>query len=166
MPKPILSVQPLPVPMYSVLRHFGIEAKGEALYEQIPNKMRNGYVYPKGIPKLLERYGIKARYHKGNMNTLKQELIKGNPVIVLIRYQKDKNWLHYVPVVGFDEDAIYLADSLKELVNTPASSGYNRKVPTLEFEKLWQTSLWFMPFYSYTYFSIEREKERPHRKNK
>lgn len=32
-----------------VLRHFGIDARGIKLYAKIPHKMKNGYVYPKGI---------------------------------------------------------------------------------------------------------------------
>ena len=38
---------------------------------------------------------------------------KGNPVIVMIRVQKDKDWLHYVPVVGFDEEHVFLAESVE-----------------------------------------------------
>ena len=36
-----------------VLRHFGREASGPALYRDIPGRRRDGTVYPKGVKKLL-----------------------------------------------------------------------------------------------------------------
>ncbi len=137
-----------------VLRHFGVEARGDELYEEMPYKMKDGYVYPKAIPKVLLRYGIKVKYCRGNINSLKCEVGKGNPVIVLIRYNGDNNWLHYVPVVGFDEQKVYIAESLKEFVNCD-NEYYNRGVSVEEFRKLWNTSRLKMPFYKYTYFSVE-----------
>ena len=70
-----------------VLRNFGIKASGTEVYENIPSKMKNRYVYPKMIPRVLRTYGLQAEYRKGNLIALKNEVVKGNPVIVLIRYQ-------------------------------------------------------------------------------
>ncbi len=122
----------------------------------MPNKMKNGYVYPKGIQKLLSQYGFQVKYCTGNINTLKNEIVKGNPVIVMIRTYTDKNWLHYVPVVGYDEQYIYIAESLEELVNCDEPY-YNRKVAIGEFEKLWNTSMAKMPFYRNTYIAAYKE---------
>lgn len=133
-----------------LFRHWGIEKNGDDLYEIMPNKMKNGYVYPKGIQKLLSQYGFQVKYCAGNINTLKNEVSEGNPVIVMIRTYTDKNWLHYVPVVGYDEQYIYIAESLEELVNCEEPY-YNRKVAIGEFEKLWDTSMVKMPFYRNTY---------------
>ena len=138
-----------------ILRHFDIAAKGEDLYQMIPNKMKSGYVYPKGIVKLLGQYNIKTKYRMGTINSLKQEICKGNPIIVLIRYNKDKNWLHFVPVVGFDENKIYIAESLKEFINSD-NELYNREVEIDEFKKLWNTRMIKMPLYANTYITFER----------
>lgn len=138
-----------------ILRHFDIAAKGEDLYQMIPNKMKNGYVYPKGIVKLLGQYNINSKYCIGTINSLKQEICKGTPVVVLIKYNQDKNWLHFVPVVGFDENKIYLAESLKEFINCE-NELYNREIEISEFKKLWNTRMLKMPLYANTYLTFER----------
>lgn len=138
-----------------VLRHWNIEVTGEEIYKIIPNKMKGGYVYPKGIQKLLPQYGFRVKYCIGNLNSLKNDVSKGNPVIVMIRTHVDKNWLHYVPIVGYDENNIFIAESLDELVNCDEKY-YNRKVENSEFKKLWNTSMIKMPFYRNTYMMIEK----------
>lgn len=106
----------------------------------------------KGIADLFKEKGFNVCYHSGNLNTLKQDLENsGNPIIVMIRIQKDKNYLHYVPVVGFDENNIFIAESLAELVNDN-NELYNRKIGNKEFLKLWNTSMLRQPLYKNTYF--------------
>lgn len=117
--------------------------------------MQDGYVYPKGIVSLLSQYGFSVKYCTGNFSALKNEVSKGNPVIVLIRTHTDKSWLHYVPVVGYDKENVFIAESLNELVNCDESY-YNRKVENFEFKKLWNTAALKMPFYRNTYFTIEK----------
>lgn len=138
-----------------VLRHWDISADGNELYDIMPNKMKDGYVYPKGIQNLLPKYGFKVKYCTGNINALKNEVSKGNPVIVMMRIRADKNWLHYVPVVGYDEDNIFIAESLEELVNCDEKY-YNRKIKIDEFKKLWNTGMVKMPFYKNTYMTVEK----------
>lgn len=116
--------------------------------------IQNGYVYPKGILKLLPQYGFWVKYCAGNITALKNEVSKGNPVIVMIRIQSDQNWLHYVPVVGYDEKYIFIAESLGEMVNCDEQY-YNRKIAIREFKKLWNTSMLKMPFYRNTYIKVE-----------
>ena len=110
-----------------ILRHWGIEEHGDNLYEVIPNKMRDGCVYPRGILNILSQYCFKIKYCAGNIATLKNEVSKGNPVIVMIRVQTDKNWLHYVPVVGYDEQYIFIAESLANFVNSNEQYYKDRK---------------------------------------
>ncbi|MFL1998792.1 cysteine peptidase family C39 domain-containing protein [Lysinibacillus irui] len=139
-----------------VLRHFGIEADGEALYSSFPSKMRSGNVYPKGIRTVLRKKGLKTSYFKGTINTLKYEVSKGTPVIVFIKVHKDFNNLHFVPVVGYDEQFVYLSESLRQLVNcNDANNSYNRKVTIKEFKKLWNVKNITMPLYSNTYITAE-----------
>jgi ABC-type bacteriocin/lantibiotic exporter with double-glycine peptidase domain len=139
-----------------VLRHFGMEAEGNALYKQFPSKTRAGNVYPKGIRTVLRNKGFKTNYYKGNINTLKYEVSKGTPVIVFIKVQKDRNNLHFVPVVGYDNAYIYLSESLRYLANCDTEhKSFNRKVPIDEFKKLWNVKRLHMLPYSNTYIAVD-----------
>lgn len=139
-----------------LLRHFGLEAEGDALYTHFPSKTRAGNVYPKGIRTELRKKGFKTNYYKGNINTLKYEVSKGTPVIVFIKVHKDRNNLHFVPVVGYDEEYIYLSESLGHLVNCDDDhESYNRKVPINEFKKLWNVKRIHMLLYSNTYIAVD-----------
>lgn len=139
-----------------LLRHFGIEADGEALYSNFPSKMSSGNVYPKGIRTVLRKKGFKTSYYKGTINTLKYEVSKGTPVIVFIKVHKDFNNLHFVPVVGYDEQFVYLSESLRQLVNcNDGNYSYNRKVTIKEFKKLWNVKNITMPLYSNTYITVK-----------
>jgi hypothetical protein len=73
--------------------------------------------------------------------------------MVLIKVFKNKNYLHYVPVVGYDEENLYIAESRSDLINTSAIN-YNRKIAISEFKKLWKISDLRMPLYKNTYFSV------------
>jgi hypothetical protein len=138
-----------------VLRHFGIESKGEELYTNFPSKTRFGNIYPKGIRTVLRKKGFKTNYYKGNINTLKYEVSKGTPVLVFIKVQKDSNNLHFVPVVGYDKEYIYLSESLRHLVNCgDEHKSYNRKVPINEFKKLWNVKRIHILLYSNTYIAV------------
>ncbi|HWI47023.1 MAG TPA: cysteine peptidase family C39 domain-containing protein [Rummeliibacillus sp.] len=139
-----------------VLRHFGMEADGEELYTNFPSKMRSGNVYPKGIRTVLRKKGFKTNYYKGNINTLKYEVSKGTPVIVFIKVHKDRNNLHFIPVVGYDKEYFYLSESLRQLENcNDDNNSYNRKVPINEFRKLWNVKNINMLLYSNTYITVE-----------
>lgn len=136
-----------------LLRHFGREATGEALYREITDRRKDGTVYPAGVRRLLSRQGLQAIYCTGSLEALKNEVCKGTPVIVLIRTYPNRKWLHYVPVVGYDREGFFIADSLAELANCEGE-GYNRKVPVKEFRKLWNTSMLKMPLYRNTFFVV------------
>lgn len=139
-----------------ILRHWDIEEHGDNLYEVIPNKKKDGCVYPRGIRSLLSQYGFKVKYCAGNIAALKNEVSKGNPVIVMIWTQTDKNSLHFVPVVGYDEQYIFVAESLEGFVNSNEQY-YNRKISIKEFKKLWNTSMLKAPFYRNTYITISKK---------
>lgn len=142
-----------------VLRHFGIEADGNSLYEKISGKRPDGTVYPKGIRKLLSEYGIRTKYCTGTLSALKREIAKGNPVTVMLRTYAGKSWLHYVPVIGFDRKHLFIAESFRDLVNCEEAF-YNRKVTVKEFKRLWNTADWKMPFYRHTYITAARPPEQ------
>ena len=144
-----------------VFRHWGDEKNGDDLYREITGKLRDGSVYPKGITRLFLRYGYSAKYCTGNLNALKNEVGRGNPVIVLIRSAAGKRGLHFVPVVGYDEGNIFIADSVEKLANC-GGAFYNRTVPAAKFKSLWNTSMLKIPLYRNTYFVIrQRERNTP-----
>ena len=127
-----------------VMRHWNISADGNSAYEKMPNKMRGGYVYPKGIFNFFRKNGFKVKYCRGNLNALKNAVATGNSVIAMIKILPDKNWLHYVPVVDYDGQNIFVAESLAEISNCNEPH-YNRRIPAKEFKKLWNTAMPKMP---------------------
>lgn len=135
-----------------VLRHFGIEADGNELYKKFSHKLPNGIISPKGITTFFKERGYKASFCKGNINTLKKQISRGIPVIAFIKVFPDKRYLHFVPIVGYDEEYLYLADSLKYTINCNEKN-YNRKILVSDFEMVWQTGV---PFYKNTYILIRK----------
>lgn len=93
-----------------------------------------------------------ATSYSGNLHTLKHELTKGNPIIVLINIENDT---HYAVVVGYDQKNIYLVDSIKENVNVE-NPNYNRMLTEEEFKEVWNTN---MLLSSNIYIVIKNRKE-------
>ncbi len=116
-----------------LLRHFREETNGEELYPELKRSL--GFISANSITNVLEQHGYQAKAYHGNIDTLKQHLIEGNPIIVFIRIPKDT---HYAVVVGYDEQCIYLVDSLEENANAQ-DTRYNRVLTKEAFENVWKT---------------------------
>ena len=116
-----------------VLRHFGESADGNELSADIGRVF--GFVSPNSVAKLFKEKGYDAKACHGDIDTLKQRVSQGNPVIVFIRVPHDT---HYAAVTGYDAENIYLADPMEENANADGTS-YNRKVGITDFEALWKT---------------------------
>ena len=116
-----------------LLRHWGEAADGEALFPEL--KRPFGFVPAGSIADVLERHGHPAKACRGSIDTLKQRLTEGHPIIVFIRIPGDT---HYAVVVGYDEQYIYLADSLAENANA-SDARYDRVLTTEAFEAVWKT---------------------------
>ena len=91
---------------------YGREAEGAEVYKEISGRRKDGAVYPKGVKKLLQRQGMNVVYCTGNFNALKKEISSGKVPIVFIRTYPGKKWLHYVPVVGYDEENFFLVEHI------------------------------------------------------
>lgn len=151
-----------------VLRHLGTAARGEDLYKIMPSKTRRGAVHPKGVVTLLNREFAKREFPKGkkyyaeycfgSVKQLKREISRGIPVILFVKTTLGKHWLHFVPVVGYDEKQFFIAESLQSNRNDRALY-YNRKVPMKEFKKLWNTMLPDMPLVRHTYIAVREVKK-------
>jgi len=135
-----------------VLRNLGVEAEGAELYKTYPCKLYNGTVSPKGITKFFEKQGYNTVFYKGDINTLKKQISYGVPVIAFIKVFPSKSYLHFVPIVGYDEEYLYLADSLKCTINCNMKS-YNRKITIKDFKDVWRTGI---PFYENTYIVVSK----------
>lgn len=100
-----------------LLRHLGIPASGEETFKEVPFTYGGGVAFPKGITGFFKKKGIKMGLYSGNLNALKNEITKGNPVIVVIRSFPHKSYLHFACITAYDEEYFYLADSIKSWVN-------------------------------------------------
>lgn len=135
-----------------MLRHFGVEARGVEIYKAFPSKFPGGTIAPKGIVKYLKKQGYKIEMLTGNIETLKKQITKGVPVIVLIKVFPDKNYLHYEPIIGYDEAYFYAVESLPYMENCEERL-YNRKIKQDELEALWKLGI---PKHKNVYFTISK----------
>ena len=115
-----------------VLRHFGQQADGETVYPEIRRTL--GFVPAKSIAAFFEAHGYAAQAYHGDVTSLKQRLTAGMPVIAFVSIPGDT---HYLVVVGYDAQYLYLADSLAQAAESGVS--YNRRLTTAEFEAIWHT---------------------------
>lgn len=129
-----------------VLRHLGTEADGNELYRGFPRKLLDGTVDPRGLLVLFKKKGYRASFYRGSVETLKKRISLGVPVIAFIKVNEGQRYAHFAPVVGYDSEYFYLADSLGHKANCDEPT-HNRKIPIAEFEKLWRTN----PFYKQSY---------------
>ena len=72
------------------------------------------------------------------MDTMKARLSDGVPVIAFVSIPGDT---HYTVVVGYDENFVYLADSISDDSNADGD-WYNRKLSVREFEEIWTTTMY------------------------
>ncbi len=138
-----------------VFRHLGIDVDGLSAYKQIPFKLWKGSVSGIGIVLLWLKYKVRVLLRIGNVEALKASVSKGVPVVVLTRTVVGSRWLHYITVVGFDEEYIYTADSMKEHVNSE-NKPYNRKISISDFKKIWLTSKIYQPLMFNLFFEMKR----------
>ena len=120
-----------------LLRFYGENANGVELFSQqsFPCKHSEG-AYPKCFKILFEeQYGnYTTAYYTGTTDDLKNAVSKGTPVIVLLFNGKT---LHYVPVVGYDEEHFFIQDSVDEYRNVDDCADFNRSVEIPVFDKMW-----------------------------
>ena len=50
--------------------------------------------------------------------------------------------MHYIAVVGYDEEYIYVADSTRPNTNIYDKKQYNRKLTYEQFEDIWSTGIY------------------------
>ena len=117
-----------------VMRHFGSQTAADDISSELHQTF--GFTTPANVARLLKDNGYDSKAYHGSLSDMKARVAKGDPVIVFISIPNDT---HYAVVTGYDEDYIYLADSLRENANAD-DKNYNRQIKTSEFEDLWKTS--------------------------
>ncbi len=129
-----------------VLRTLGEEISGSENYERLDHKFSNGYVMPQALIDIFKEYDHNVEMLRGDLEKLKTRLNEGNPIIVLIGHFT--SWQHYVTVVGYDEDNIFLYDSN---MDTDNFNGYNRTITNAEFISQWENEI---PLFEQIYFVV------------
>ena len=132
-----------------VLRHFGQDATGKDIYNRLEGKLSSGYVLPQAIRNYFGDTQFQVALYRSDLPRLKTRLAQGDPVIILMG--QGGSWQHYAVVVGYDEENIYLFDSLKQTVADQPY--YNRSMTTDYFEQLWNNGL---PFFERACFTIKQ----------
>jgi len=94
----------------------GVKEDPYIIYGKIKEKLGNGYIYPWGLTRYLKTKGIKSKVNYLGFLTnskrtiwLKNKINKNNPVIVIIGNSK---YLHYISLLGYDENLFSVYDSL------------------------------------------------------
>jgi hypothetical protein len=131
-----------------VLRILGEEISGSEIYKRLGHKFSNGYVMPQALIDIFAEYGHDVEMLRGDLEQVKTRLNQGIPIIVLIGHFV--SWQHYVTVVGYDEDNIFLYDSNRDTDN---SNGYNRTMTNTEFVSQWENEI---PLFEQVYFVVEQ----------
>ena len=136
-----------------VLRHFGEPQTGLALYDEFKYKLPfSGYVLPKGILDYFKESPYQINMYTGTFETLKTQLTKGTPIIVLVG--DHLNWQHYMTIVGYDDSLqeVYFFDSLREIDENESLPG-NRTLSTDYFLSMWDNGV---PIFHHVYFTTQK----------
>lgn len=119
-----------------VMRHLGKQITGPELYCDIHRTF--GFVPVHHVVGLFQDYGYQAKAYHGDIDTMKERLTGGVPVIAFVSIPGDT---HYIVIVGYDEEFIYLVDSISDYSNVDGG-WYNRKLSVKEFEEIWRTDMY------------------------
>lgn len=61
---------------------------------------------------------------------------QGVPIIAFVRTTPEADYYHFLPIVGYDEENIYAADSLKTYENVRDQPYYNRVLTESDFKAM------------------------------
>ena len=121
-----------------VLRSLGEDVDSKEFYDSLEPKGKDGSVPYEAMQAGAERYGYKLESGMISLAALKYEVSKGVPVIVGMEIAPGNSRLHFLPIVGYDDEYIYAAESVGIYANEKGDH-YNRKIKTDAFKELWRT---------------------------
>ena len=121
-----------------LLRFYGETVDGVSLYHEstFPCKFEAG-AYPKCFKIFFEKQldNYKTEYYTGSTEDLKNAVSQGVPVIVLLVYEGTE--MHYVPVVGYDDEYFYIQDSVEKYRNIADNDSCNERIDMASFDAMW-----------------------------
>ena len=121
-----------------VLRSLGEDVDSKEFYDSLEPKGKDGSVPYETMQAGAERYGYKLESGMISLAALKYEVSKGVPVIVGIEIAPGNSLPHFLPIVGYDDEYIYAAESVGRYANEKGDH-YNRKIKINVFKELWKT---------------------------
>lgn len=121
-----------------VLRSLGEDVDSKEFYDSLEPKGKDGSVPYEAIQAGVERYGYELESGMISLAALKYEISRGVPVIVGMEISPGNSLLHFLPIVGYDDEYIYAAESVGIYANEKGDH-YNRKIKTDTFKELWKT---------------------------
>jgi len=120
-----------------VMRHLGDDVDSKEFYKSIDNKMPDGSISGQTLVEELESLGYKVSVKSGTILKLKNEISKGNPVLVHVSIAPGSKYTHLLPLVGYDSDHFFAAESSIHYANA-SSEYYNRSIEIEDFKKMWK----------------------------
>lgn len=121
-----------------VLRSLGEDVDSKEFYDSLEPKGKDGSVPYEAMQAGVERYGYELESGMISLAALKYEISRGVPVIVGMEIAPGNSLLHFLPIVGYDDEYIYAAESVGIYANEKGDH-YNRKIKTDTFMELWKT---------------------------
>ena len=121
-----------------VLRSLGEDVDSKEFYDSLEPKGKDGSVPYEAMQAGVEQYGYELESGMISLAALKYEISRGVPVIVGMEIAPGNSLLHFLPIVGYDDEYIYAAESVGIYANEKGDH-YNRKIKTDTFKELWKT---------------------------
>ena len=121
-----------------VLRSLGEDVDSKEFYDSLEPKGKDGSVPYEAMQAGVERYGYELESGMISLAALKYEISRGVPVIVGMEIAPGNSLPHFLPIVGYDDEYIYAAESVGIYANEKGDH-YNRKIKTDTFKELWKT---------------------------
>ena len=121
-----------------VLRSLGEDVDSKEFYDSVEPKGKDGSVTYEAMQAGVERYGYKLESGMISLAALRYEVSKGVPVIVGMEIAPGNSLPHFLPIVGYDDEYIYAAESVGRYANEKGDH-YNRKIKINVFKELWKT---------------------------
>lgn len=121
-----------------VLQSLGEDVDSKEFYDSLEPKGKDGSVPYEAMQAGVERYGYELESGMISLAALKYEISRGVPVIVGMEIAPGNSLLHFLPIVGYDDEYIYAAESVGIYANEKGDH-YNRKIKTDTFKELWKT---------------------------
>jgi hypothetical protein len=124
----------------------------EEVASQISFKIKDRLTFPTGLENYLKGKNMNAEVNNAiglnemqKIEYLKSQLSQGKAGILLVKIPKsDWYYLHYITILGYDEDNFFVYDSLaprdgdsKYTVDLNSSQPGNKSIPAKELIKMW-----------------------------